>query len=90
MPSVNMSAEGLHRGARGVMRAVAGLLLVVLLAAVMHMDAHAQDLERATVEHLLSIKITTATGPSDGLGGAPRRVAVGFAQRLRQKPGNDV
>ena len=59
-----------------MIRRVAAVLFVVPLVAMLHVDAHAQQLELATLEDLLNIKITTATGTIEGVGEAPARVQV--------------
>lgn len=58
------------------MKSVPGFRLAVLLAALLPVDTRAQSLEHATLEDLLNIKITTATGNVEGVGEAPARVQV--------------
>lgn len=67
------------------MKTRARFLLVVPFAMVVCVDARAQDLEHATLEDLLNIKITTATRTSEGVGEAPARVQVVTSAQIQRR-----
>ncbi len=66
------------------MRLVPGFLLTLPFAA-FAADVHAQGLERATLEDLLNIRITTATRISEEAGDAPARVQVVTAADIERR-----